>query len=110
MKKLLALFLFASLAATPALAVDLGNQLNNGQKGAATDTDPDFGHNRRGRGGDDETPVRPVPEPGTMALAAMGLETDIGKLYAKGLRPLAVGAVASVFISVLSLTLIKLTS
>lgn len=46
----------------------------------------------------------------TMALAAMGLETDIAKLYAKGLRPLAVGAVASVFISVLSLTLIKLTS
>ena len=46
----------------------------------------------------------------TMALAAMGLETDIAKLYAKGLRPLAVGAAASVFISVLSLTLIKLTS
>jgi len=46
----------------------------------------------------------------TMALAAMGLETDVGKLYAKGLRPLAVGAAASVFISVLSLTLIKLTS
>jgi uncharacterized integral membrane protein (TIGR00698 family) len=46
----------------------------------------------------------------TMALAAMGLETDIGKLYAKGLRPLAVGATASVFISLFSLTLIKLTS
>jgi uncharacterized integral membrane protein (TIGR00698 family) len=46
----------------------------------------------------------------TMALAAMGLETDIGKLYAKGLRPLAVGATASVFISLFSLMLIKLTS
>src|SRR3569623_2024794 len=46
----------------------------------------------------------------TMALAAMGLETDIGKLYAKGLRPLAVGATASIFISLFSLTLIKLTS
>jgi uncharacterized integral membrane protein (TIGR00698 family) len=46
----------------------------------------------------------------TMALAAMGLETDIGKLYAKGLRPLVVGATASIFISLLSLTLIKLTS
>src|SRR3569623_1201714 len=45
-----------------------------------------------------------------MALAAMGLETDIGKLYAKGLRPLAVGATASIFISLFSLTLIKLTS
>ena len=46
----------------------------------------------------------------TMALAAVGLETDIGKLYAKGLRPLVVGATASVFISLFSLTLIKLTS
>jgi len=46
----------------------------------------------------------------TMALAAMGLETDIGKLYAKGLRPLVVGATASVFISLFSLMLIKLTS
>jgi uncharacterized integral membrane protein (TIGR00698 family) len=46
----------------------------------------------------------------TMALAAMGLETDIRKLYAKGLRPLVVGATASIFISLLSLTLIKLTS
>lgn len=29
-------------------------------------------HRRRPRGGD-ETPVAPVPEPGTMALASMGL-------------------------------------
>jgi len=46
----------------------------------------------------------------SMALAAMGLETDIAKLYAKGLRPLALGAASSVFIALLSLTLIKLTS
>ncbi len=46
----------------------------------------------------------------SMALAAMGLETDIGKLYAKGLRPLMLGAASSLFIALLSLTLIKLTS
>jgi uncharacterized integral membrane protein (TIGR00698 family) len=34
-----------------------------------------------------------------MALAAMGLETDIGKLKAKGLRPLALGASAWIFIT-----------
>lgn len=46
----------------------------------------------------------------SMALAAMGLETDIAKLYAKGLRPLMLGAASSLFIALLSLTLIKLTS
>jgi uncharacterized membrane protein YadS len=34
-----------------------------------------------------------------MALAAMGLETDFRKLKAKGLRPLALGAVSWGFIS-----------
>lgn len=43
----------------------------------------------------------------TMALAAMGLETDIRKLRAKGLRPLALGTVAALFISLLSLGLIE---
>lgn len=44
----------------------------------------------------------------SMALAAMGLETDFSKLRAKGLRPLMLGFSASVFISVLCLILIKL--
>ncbi|MFG1477293.1 YeiH family protein [Xanthobacter sp. V4C-4] len=41
-----------------------------------------------------------------VALAAMGLETDIGKLRRKGLRPLALGAAAWLFISVFSFILI----
>jgi uncharacterized integral membrane protein (TIGR00698 family) len=44
----------------------------------------------------------------SVALAAMGLETDFGKLRAKGLRPLALGAGAWVFIAGLSLGLVKL--
>lgn len=43
----------------------------------------------------------------SMALAAMGLETDLRKLKAKGLRPLALGAVSFLFIAVFSLTLVK---
>jgi hypothetical protein len=39
----------------------------------------------------------------------MGLETDISKLYAKGLRPAILGAVAFLFIATLCLLLIKLT-
>ncbi|WBL31784.1 YeiH family protein [Sinirhodobacter sp. HNIBRBA609] len=42
----------------------------------------------------------------TTALAAMGLETDIGKLRLKGLRPLALGALAWVFVSVTGLGLV----
>jgi len=45
----------------------------------------------------------------SMALAAMGLETDISKLRAEGLKPVLLGAVAFLFISCFSLTLIKLT-
>ena len=44
----------------------------------------------------------------SMALAAMGLETDIRKLYAKGLRPLLLGAGAFLFISGFSLLMIKI--
>ncbi len=44
----------------------------------------------------------------SVALAAMGLETDFRKLTAKGLRPLAVGAGAWVFIAAMSLGLVKL--
>jgi uncharacterized integral membrane protein (TIGR00698 family) len=44
----------------------------------------------------------------TVALAAMGLETDILKLYAKGIRPAVLGALAFLFIATFSFTLIKL--
>ncbi|WP_441228494.1 YeiH family protein [Tardiphaga sp. 20_F10_N6_6] len=46
----------------------------------------------------------------TMALAAMGLETNIQKLRAKGLRPLLLGAAAFLFIAGFSLVLVKLTT
>ena len=44
------------------------------------------------------------------ALAAMGLETDIGKLRAKGLRPLLLGLAAFLFVATFSLTLVMATS
>jgi uncharacterized integral membrane protein (TIGR00698 family) len=44
----------------------------------------------------------------SVALAAMGLETDIRKLAAEGYRPAVLGALASLFIAGFSLTLIKL--
>ncbi|MEH6951654.1 YeiH family protein [Nitrobacter sp. NHB1] len=46
----------------------------------------------------------------SMALAAMGLETDIRKLRAKGLRPLMLGAAAFLFIACFSLLLVKITT
>jgi uncharacterized integral membrane protein (TIGR00698 family) len=45
----------------------------------------------------------------SMALAAMGLETDLRKLAARGLRPALLGLSASVFIAGFALALIKLT-
>ncbi len=45
----------------------------------------------------------------TMALAAMGLETDIRRLAAKGLRPALLGGASWIFIVSLSLALILLT-
>lgn len=42
----------------------------------------------------------------SVALAAMGLETSIGKLRAKGFKPLLLGFIASVFISAVTLALI----
>ncbi|WP_376767694.1 YeiH family protein [Mesorhizobium zhangyense] len=44
----------------------------------------------------------------SMALAAMGLETDIAKLKAKGFRPLVLGLAAFLFIAAFSLVMIKL--
>jgi uncharacterized integral membrane protein (TIGR00698 family) len=46
----------------------------------------------------------------SMALAAMGLETDIAKLRMKGLRPFLLGFAAFLFISVFSLMLVSLTT
>lgn len=43
----------------------------------------------------------------SMALAAMGLETDVRKLARKGVRPLFLGAASSLFIATFSLLLIK---
>jgi uncharacterized integral membrane protein (TIGR00698 family) len=43
-----------------------------------------------------------------LALAAMGLSTDMRKLAPKGARPLVLGALSSFFIAVLSLLLVKL--
>lgn len=42
----------------------------------------------------------------TMALAAMGLQTNVARLRDRGIRPLALGLSATLFISILSLTLI----
>jgi len=42
----------------------------------------------------------------TMALAAMGLETDLGKVRARGYRPLVLGALATGVIALVSLALI----
>jgi uncharacterized integral membrane protein (TIGR00698 family) len=46
----------------------------------------------------------------SMALAAMGLETDIAKLKAKGFKPFALGLAAFAFISGFSLLLVKATA
>lgn len=44
----------------------------------------------------------------SLALAAMGLETDLRKLMARGIRPALLGALAFLFIASFSLMLIKL--
>ena len=46
----------------------------------------------------------------SMALAAMGLETDFRKLKAEGVKPLLLAAAAWVFISAFALVLVKLTA
>jgi uncharacterized membrane protein YadS len=43
----------------------------------------------------------------SMALAALGLEASIGKLRAKGARPLLLGLLASLFIAGFGLVLVK---
>jgi len=44
----------------------------------------------------------------SMAMAAMGLHTDLGRLSARGLRPIALGLIASLFISGFSLLVVRL--
>jgi uncharacterized integral membrane protein (TIGR00698 family) len=46
----------------------------------------------------------------SMALAAMGLETDIAKLCAKGRKPFLLGLAAFIFIGSFSLLLVKMTA
>jgi uncharacterized integral membrane protein (TIGR00698 family) len=46
----------------------------------------------------------------SMALAAMGIETDFRKLRAEGLKPLALAAAAWVSISIFALVLVKITA
>jgi uncharacterized membrane protein YadS len=46
----------------------------------------------------------------SMALAALGLAADIGKLRAKGAKPLLLGLLATLFIAGFSLALVKLTA
>lgn len=46
----------------------------------------------------------------SVALAAMGLETDIAKLRAKGLRPLLLGFASFLFIATFSLGLVKIVT
>lgn len=46
----------------------------------------------------------------SMALAAMGMETDFRKLKADGLKPLALAAAAWIFISIFALVLVKLSA
>ena len=43
-----------------------------------------------------------------MSLAAMGLETDLSKLLSTGLKPFYLAAMSSIFLSLLSLALIKI--
>jgi uncharacterized integral membrane protein (TIGR00698 family) len=45
----------------------------------------------------------------SMALAALGLETDVRKLRAKGAKPLLLGLLATLFIAGFSLMLVKMT-
>lgn len=44
----------------------------------------------------------------SMAMAAMGLHTDLGRIRARGVRPLALGFLASLFISLASLVMVRL--
>lgn len=73
MKRLLLPIALITLLAAPAFAQD---PIGSEEDPAATETGSgsDFNDTRRQRGGrGNDRPVAPVPEPGTMALASMGL-------------------------------------
>ncbi len=46
----------------------------------------------------------------SMAMAAMGLHTNLRHVFSAGIRPLALGLFASAFISLLVLALVKMTT
>jgi PEP-CTERM motif len=74
MKRLLLPLALLALLAAPAFAQ--GQQGSQNVAGTAQDDGAgmvDDLHHHRHRGGGDDPPVAPVPEPGTMALASMGL-------------------------------------
>lgn len=82
MKKFVTLFVaFAAVAALHApvavQAQESDETIQNSPSRGGHDlgnADDELGRRRRHRGGNDgDDPVRPVPEPGTMALASMGL-------------------------------------
>ncbi len=54
---------------------EVSTYYNNGPRSGSDlgTADDNIGRRRRAGNGDDNDPVRPVPEPGTMALASMGL-------------------------------------
>lgn len=75
MKRIILLVMALAISATPALAVQPAYLPDSDQGGGQKSLDQDVprGHNQE-VGGDltpDGTPTAPVPEPGTIALAAM---------------------------------------
>lgn len=72
MKRLLLCIALVCFAASSAFAQDSFRSPNS----PGIQQQDQYGHPRhhkRDGGDDDDTPTRPVPEPGTMALASMGL-------------------------------------
>lgn len=71
MKRLFLPLVCLALMAAPSFAQDDTESFSSSGGGSPAAEDL---HRKRHRGGHgDETPVAPVPEPGTMALASMGL-------------------------------------
>ena len=77
MKKLLLSLTLLALLAGSAAAVDIGSKRPGGSGPRDVPSSGRMGGSVQGLPGsaapDGEEPVRPVPEPGTMALASMGL-------------------------------------
>jgi hypothetical protein len=73
MKRFALVLLMACLMAAPAYAVQVGHLPADDGGGSVSDTDQPRGHNddRTPEGVGEENPTRPVPEPTTMALAAL---------------------------------------